>query len=539
MPMLKPLIYGLTLLCLVIPLGAYMSWVFNHPNHQKLPKTIHRWCGINPHQNMHWTQYAQSMLWFNGLGVLLTYGILRLQCWLPFNPQHLATPTPFVSLITSMGFVTNTDWQSVGFEQTFGYGVQMLGLITQNFLSAATGLSVLMAFTRGLVGEQQDHLGNFWVDITRGILYVLLPLAFIFAIILVSLGVVQSLNANTIITPLQTSTDNIIPQGPVASQVAISQLGTNGGGFFNVNAAHPLANPTPLTNFLEMIAILLIPMSLCYTFGRMVSDERQGFMMLITMIILFGLFFSSAMYFEQQDNLEGKETRFGIADSVLWSIATTASGSGSTNVNLDSLTPMAKGFALWLMQLGEVVFGGVGTGLLGMLMLVIMTVFLAGLMVGRTPEYLGKKIEPFEMKMACIAILMMPVLVLITTASTVIVTPTNTHEFFAILYAWTSMTANNGSALTGFETNTMYYSITGCILMFWGRFGTIIPMLAMAGALAQKKKRPINAGTLSTHSTLFIGLLTTTILIISALAFLPAQALGPIALQLLLGVSHG
>lgn len=548
---------------------------------------IYRLCGVQTRHGMDWKQYLSAMLVFNVLGLLAVYIIQRWQQYLPLNPQNLPAPSSHLAFNTAVSFATNTNWQSYAGETTLSYLTQMLALTTQNFLSAATGMSLLIAFIRGIAKHENKNLGNFWVDMIRGVLYILLPLALIFSVVLVSQGVIQNLKPNqkvSLIQPLRYSepfivessngraeikevTEQVIPMGLVASQVAIKQLGTNGGGFFNVNAAHPFENPTPTTNFLEMLAILLIPAALCATFGMMVNDKRQGWALLAAMMILFIPFATVEVMVEQAGNpaltqmgvdpiasydsysggnMEGKETRFGIVSSALWAAATTAASNGSVNSMLDSYTPLGGLIPLWMMQLGEVVFGGVGSGLYGMLMLVIITVFVAGLMVGRTPEYLGKKIEPYEMKMASVVVLVMPLIVLLSAAIAVVtnagvssIANPSAHGFTEILYAFTSMGSNNGSAFAGLNANTPFYNLIGGVVMLIGRYWIAIPALAIAGSLIQKKIIPKSSGTLATHTPLFTTLLMGVTIILGALSFLPALALGPIVEQLILWGHYG
>lgn len=575
--MLQIILYLGIILALVKPLGWYMARVYQGKScgidylFAPIEKFIYRVCYIDSKQTMNWKNYLIAMLLFNLLGIILVYAIQRLQFFLPLNPQSFPAVDPALAFNTAVSFVTNTNWQAYGGENTLSYLTQMLGLTVQNFLSAATGMSLMIALIRGLKNHETSDLGNFWVDTVRGTIYILLPLALIFAVVLISQGVIQNFkpyqNAS-LIQPIsyQTSdkqitniTEQVIPMGPVASQIAIKQLGTNGGGFFNTNSAHPFENPTPLSNLLEMLAILLIPAALCYTFGTMVNDKRQGWAILAAMFILFIPFMSTAIYAEQQGNtaltnigiqqsgnMEGKETRFGIVNSALWTAATTATSNGSVNSMHDSFTPLGGLIPLWLMHLGEVVFGGVGSGLYGMLMLVIITVFVAGLMVGRTPEYLGKKIEPYEMKMASVAVLIMPLIVLLFTALAVVL-PVGTssianpgaHGFTEILYAFTSMANNNGSAFAGLNANTPFYNILGGIAMLIGRYWIAIPTLAIAGSLAKKKIIPSSVGTLETHTPLFIILLIGIILVFGALSFFPALALGPIVEHLMLWGQYG
>jgi K+-transporting ATPase ATPase A chain len=552
-------IYFLFLLFLVKPLGWYIAQVYKGKSFilRPIERAIYRLCGIRSKHEMNWKEYLTALLIFNLFGILLVYGIQRAQYYLPLNPQQFQNVSPALAFNTAVSFVTNTDWQNYAGEATLSYFTQLVALTVQNFLSAATGLAVLMAFIRSFTQQTSPHLGNAWVDITRGILYILLPLACIFAIFLSSQGVIQNIKPYESITLLQPTASEItqvIPMGPVASQEAIKQLGSNGGGFFNTNSAHPFENPTPLTNFFELLAILLIPAALCYTFGMMVNDKRQGWAILMAMFILFVPFTMITIAAEQHGNsvfsslgissninMEGKETRFGIANSALWATATTATSNGSVNAMHDSFTPLGGLIPIWFMQLGEVVFGGIGTGLYGMMILIIITVFVSGLMVGRSPEYLGKKIEPFEMKMASFAILLMPVTVLLSTA-VACVTPLGTgaignpgvHGFTEILYAFTSMGNNNGSAFAGLNGNTFFYNVLGGVDMLLVRYWFIIAVLAIAGSLARKKIMPITLGTLPTHTPLFIILLIGMTFIVGALTFFPTLALGPIVEHLML-----
>lgn len=589
--MMQIAFYLLVLLLLVKPLGWYMARVYQgklsaiNRIGNPIERLIYKLCGIDPNQGMDWKRYLSAMLLFNVLGLLTVYLVQRLQVFLPLNPQNYSSPSPYLAFNTAVSFATNSNWQAYSNDTTMSYFTKMLALTSQNFLSAATGMSLLMALTRGIVNHESTDLGNFWVDTLRGILYILLPLSFLFALILVSQGVIQNLKPNQTVNLIQPfnyaqpmvnntpNTENInvtqqvIPMGPVASEVAIKQLGTNGGGFFNVNSAHPFENPTPLTNFLEMLAILLIPASLCYTFGMMVNDKRQGWAILTAMYLMFIPFVFLGVYSEQTGNpaltqmgvnqvsqldgfpggnMEGKETRFGIVNSALWTTATTAAANGSVNSMLDSYTPIGGFVPLWMMHLGEVIFGGVGSGLYGMLMLVIITVFITGLMVGRTPEYLGKKIEPFEMKMAAIAVLILPLTVLLSTAvasvtqmGTSTIANPGAHGFSEILYAFTSMGSNNGSAFEGLNGNTPFYTILGGAMMLLSRYWIAISIMAIAGSLARKKITISSVGTLATHTPLFIFLLLGVLILIGALSFLPALALGPIAEQLMLGGYYG
>jgi K+-transporting ATPase ATPase A chain len=568
-------LYLVVLLLLVKPLGAYMARVFQGERVfltrviGPVERFIYRLVGLRDNEEMDWKAYALAVLLFNAAGLLLVYGLLRLQSALPLNPQDLGAVSPDLSFNTAVSFATNTNWQSYGGESTLSYFVQMVGLTVQNFLSAATGMAILVALVRGFVRHSAKTLGNFWVEMTRSVLYILIPLSLILAIILVSQGVVQTLSGSQTVALVQSTQDasgqavnqQVIAVGPAAAQVAIKQLGTNGGGFFNVNSAHPFENPTPLTNFLEMLAILLIPAALCYTFGKMVGDTRKGWALLAVMTIIFVVMLSVSVWAEQSGNpavaglnvdqsassiqsggnMEGKEVRFGAANSALWAVATTGASSGSVNSMHDSFTPLGGLVPMWLMQLGEVVYGGVGSGLYGMLAFVIIAVFVAGLMIGRTPEYLGKKIEAFEMKMASLMVLTPVLLVLFGTAIAVAISAGSSavsnpgaHGFSEILYAFSSASNNNGSAFAGLGTNNIFYNIALGFAMLIGRYWLAIPAIAIAGSLVQKKKVPVTSGTLPTHTPLFIFWLIAVVVIVGALSFLPALSLGPIVEHLLL-----
>jgi len=557
------ILYLGAVLVLVKPLGYYIARVyegqFSGPMRLLVPVEgfIYRWCRIRPENSMGWTSYLIALLLFNLFGLLLVYGILRWQDFLPLNPQHFSGVSPELAFNIAVSFTTNTNWQSYSGETTLSYLSQMLGLTVQNFLSPASAMAVLMAFIRGLTGRESWGLGNFWVDLTRGVLYILLPLSLLFATVFVSEGVIQNFKPYQKVAVLQSTNqvEQTLPMGPVASQVAIKQLGSNGGGYFNANSAHPFENPTPFTNFLQMLAILLIPAALCYTFGVMVKDTRQGWAILATMLLIFIPFSWGVVVSEQGGNplitqlgvnMEGKETRFGAVASALWASATTATANGSVNAMLDSFTPLGGLIPLWFIQLGEVVFGGMGSGLLGMLILVIMTVFVAGIMIGRTPEYLGKKIEPYEMKMAALAVLIAPLVTLTCTAiavtcpaGTQAVANPGAHGFTEILYAFSSLAHNNGSAFAGLNANTSFYNNLGSLAMLIGRYWIAIPTLALAGSLAQKQIVPQSSGTLPTYQPLFIVLLMSVILIVGALTFFPALALGPIVEHFLLWGTHG
>ena len=561
-------LYVVILIALAKPLGSFMARVFNGERNFLSPilapveRFTYRLLGTRPDEEMNWKKYAVAVLLLALLGVVTLFLIELLQGVLPFNPQHLPGVSPALAFNTSISFNTNTNWQNYGGETTMTYFTQMVGLTVHNFLSAAAGIAVLMAVIRGFTRHTAQTIGNFWVDMTRSVLYILIPLALVLAIVLMSQGVVQTLSkyktANLLeSTPTssgQTITQQIIAVGPVASQEAIEMLGTNGGGFFNTNAAHPLQNPTPLTNFLEVLAILLIPAALCYTFGKMVGDTRQGWALLSAMTIIFVVMLSVCVWSEQAGNpalnnmninqaatttqsggnMEGKEVRIGAGNSALWATATTGASNGSVNSMHDSYTPLGGLVPMWMIQLGEVVYGGVGSGLYGMLAFVIIAVFIAGLMIGRTPEYLGKKIESYEMKMAAIMILIPVLLSLLGTAVAVIsasgqsaVANPGVHGFSEILYAFSSTSNNNGSAFAGYGSN-VFINITESICMFIGRFWLQIPILAVAGSLVKKKKVPVTSGTLPTYTPLFIFWLIAVVVIVGALSFFPALSLGPI-----------
>lgn len=568
---LQIMLYLLVLLALVKPLGAYMARIYQGQP-AVFENRLYLWCGVDAKQDMRWTQYALAVLVFNFLGLVVVYALQRCQVFLPLNPQNLSAISPDSAFNTAISFVTNTNWQGYSGETTMSYLTQMLGLTVQNFLSAATGMSVLVALVRGFIRRNSDGIGNFWVDMTRSTLYILLPLSLIFAMLLVGQGVVQnfkpyqtvtlteavSYQQSTLdatgkpVTEIIKSQQQTLALGPAAAQIAIKQLGTNGGGFFNVNSAHPFENPTPLSNFLEMLAILLIPASLCYSFGVMVGDARQGWVILAAMTLIFTALVFVAVIAEQSGNpllqvdqiasdaqaggnMEGKETRFGIVNSALWAVATTAASNGSVNAMHDSFTPLGGLVPMWLMQLGEVIFGGVGCGLYGMIVFAIVAVFIAGLMIGRTPEYLGKKIEAFEMKMAAVIILVPPLMVLGGTALAVMlavgkaaVFNNGAHGFSEVLYAFSSAGNNNGSAFAGLSANTPFYNRLLGLIMLFSRYWLIIPVLAIAGSLARKKIVPVGLGTLPTHTPLFAVLLMITVIMVGALTFIPALALGPI-----------
>jgi K+-transporting ATPase ATPase A chain len=576
------------LLAAAWPLGLYMARVFKGERLFGLEwvlgpveRGIYRLAGVKAESEQRWTQYAAGMLLFNLLGLLVVYGLQRVQGVLPLNPAGFGAVTPDLAFNTAASFATNTNWQSYSGEQSLSYATQMLALTVQNFVSAATGIACVVALIRGLSRASASAIGNFWVDLVRSTLYVLLPLSVLLAVVLVSQGVVQTFSAyktvplvqavtydspktdaagNAVkddkgnpVTEKQTASEVTIPLGPAASQVAIKQLGTNGGGFFGVNSAHPYENPTPLSNFLSVIAILLIPAALCFTFGEMVNDRRQGYAVLAAMVVIFVPLCLATVWAESHatpalsvagvdvsaGNMEGKESRFGVVNSAIWAAATTAASNGSVNAMHDSFTPLGGLIPMWLIQLGEVVFGGVGSGLYGMLIFAIIAVFVAGLMVGRTPEYLGKKIEAFEMKMASVVILIPPAVVLLGAAVACVhpdgVSQTSNpgaHGFSQILYWASSVGNNNGSAFGGLGTNNVLYNLIGGVVMLIARYWLAIPTLAIAGSLAAKKKIPESAGTLPTHTPLFVALLVGSVILVGALTFVPALALGPVVEQL-------
>jgi K+-transporting ATPase ATPase A chain len=583
-------LYLAVLLVLIKPVGSYMALVFAETPSRVtrfgggVERLLYRIAGVHADDQMGWRRYAIAMLTFNIVGMLAVYVLQRTQQWLPLNPQHFGAVTPDSAINTAISFITNTNWQGYGGESTMSYLTQMLGLAVQNFMSAATGIAVLVAVVRGFTRRSANSIGNFWVDMTRSALYVLMPFSFLMALLLVSQGVVQNFSEYVDVPVAQVTsmtevvkdaagnplkdaaghdvtheskvTTQTLPMGPAASQIAIKQLGTNGGGFFNANSAHPYENPTPFSNFLEMLAIFLIPGGLCYTFGTMVGDRRQGWAILATMLLIFIPLAYGAIGAEQAGNpalhglavdqqasalqaggnMEGKETRFGIAASGLFATITTAASCGAVNAMHDSMTPLGGLVPMWLIQLGEVVFGGVGSGLYGMLAFAVVAVFIAGLMVGRTPEYLGKKIEAHEMKMASLAVLVPCALVVICTAIAVMtpagvagISNPGAHGFSQVLYAVSSVSNNNGSAFAGLSANTPFWNVLLSVCMYLSRFFLAIAMLAMAGSLAAKRHVPPSAGTLPTHTPLFITLLACVVIVVGALTFLPALALGPIA----------
>ncbi|MCC7645702.1 MULTISPECIES: potassium-transporting ATPase subunit KdpA [unclassified Janthinobacterium] len=571
------------------PLGLYMAKVAGDAPVrglgwlQKLENLLYRWSGLPADKAMGWKSYAIALIVFNTVGAVFVYGLQRLQGFLPLNPQGLGAVSPDSSFNTTVSFVANTNWQGYGGEQTMSYLTQMLGMACQNFFSAATGIAVIFALVRGFASRSGKSIGNFWVDLVRSTLYILLPLSLALSVVFMGEGMIQNFSAYKEVTLLdhvayetpkttadgqpvldaagkpvmeaQVAATQTIAMGPVASQESIKLLGTNGGGFFNANSSHPYENPTVLSNFLQMLAIFLIPAGLCFTFGRMVGDLRQGWAVLAAMSLIFVVMTAGVMSAEQQanpslqalgvdqqasslqsgGNMEGKETRFGISSSTLFAAVTTAASCGAVNSMHDSYMPLGGMVPLLLMQFGEVIFGGVGTGLYGMLMFAILAVFIAGLMIGRTPEYLGKKIQAYEMKMVSLAILITPALVLTGTAIAVMVEPgkigvanPGAHGFSEILYAFTSAANNNGSAFAGLSANTPFYNVMLAIAMWFGRFGVIVPVLAVAGSLAGKQRLSANAGTMPTHGPMFIGLLIGVVVLVGVLNYVPALALGPI-----------
>jgi len=590
-------LYLATLLLLAKPLGSYMAAVYEgrrtwfDPIFGLLERLTYRLCGIDPKAEMRWTTYTAAALWFALISLFAVYGLQRFQAMLPLNPAGLGPVSPDSSFNTAVSFSTNTNWQGYGGEVTMSYVPQMLGLAVQNFVSAAMGMAALIALIRGLARRSVDTIGNFWFDLVRSTYYILLPLSVFVALLIVSQGVVQNFGDYQSVPLLQATSyeqpklgedgqplkgddgqpvmekvavaEQTLPMGPAASQIAIKQLGTNGGGFFNVNSSHPFENPTPFSNLIEVLCILVISGALCYTFGVMVKDTRQGWALLAAMTIILVALLVPCVMLEQRGtpqleevgaelaatheqsggNMEGKETRFGIVNSALWATTTTAASNGSVNSMHESYTPLAGAVPMWLMQLGEVVYGGVGSGLYGMLLFAIVAVFIAGLMVGRTPEYLGKKIEAYEMKMASIGILVPCAVVLIGTACAVLsplgkatIFNPSTHGFSEVLYAYSSAGNNNGSAFAGLNANTPFYNTTLGLAMLFARFWVMVPALAIAGSLAKKKIVPVSVGTMPTHTPLFVTLLIAVVIIVGALTFFPALALGPIAEQLMM---HG
>jgi K+-transporting ATPase ATPase A chain len=591
------ILYLAVLAALSYPLAIYMARIANAAPiggvFGKIERALYRASAVDAAQDMPWTKYAVAVLLFNALGVIVVYAVQRLQVWLPWNPQSVSNVAADSAFNTAVSFVTNTNWQAYSGESAMSYFTQMLALTVQNFFSAATGIAVAFALVRGFARRSAQGIGNFWVDLTRSTLYILLPLALLLAVIFMGQGVIQNFepykdvstlesltytqpkqdaagqplkdaNGNALTLTLTTHTQTLA-MGPVASQEAIKMLGTNGGGFFNANSAHPYENPTPLSNFLQMISMFLIPAGLCFTFGRMVGDSRQGWAVFGAMTVIFVAMAAVALWAEQQGNplftslgvdqthsalqaggnMEGKESRFGIVASALFATITTGASCGAVNAVHDSFTPLGGLVPMWLIELGEVVFGGVGSGLYGMLIFAIMAVFVAGLMIGRTPEYIGKKIESFEMKMTSIVILVTPFLVLVGSAIAVMteagkagVFNPGAHGFSEILYALSSVANNNGSAFAGISANTPFYNSLLGVAMWFGRFAFIVPVLAIAGSLAKKKRIEPTAGTLPTHGALFVALLVGTVVLVGALTYVPALALGPVVEHLQLYSIH-
>ncbi|KUZ38088.1 MULTISPECIES: potassium-transporting ATPase subunit KdpA [Burkholderia cepacia complex] len=592
-------LYIVVLIALAIPLGRHIANVLDGSSFvvrrigRPIESSLYRLAGVDPDVEMSWKHYAIAVLAFNALGVAVVYGVLRIQQWLPGNPQAFGPMTPDAAFNTAVSFVTNTNWQDYTPEQTVSYLTQMIALTVQNFFSAATGIAVVFALIRGFARHTSKTVGNFWVDLTRITLYVLTPGAFIVALLLVSQGAIQNFASYADVQTLQVThyqapkTDaqgnpikdakgnpvmadlkadkQTLAMGPVASQEAIKMLGTNGGGFFNANSAHPYENPTPLSNFIQMIAMLVIPAALCVVFGRVVEDQRQGYAILAAMTVAFAIACWGEISAEQAGNpvlttlhvdqrasalqnggnMEGKETRFGIAQSGIFTVATTSASCGAVNNMHDSLTPLGGFVPLLLIQLGEVIYGGVGSGLYGMLIFALLAVFVAGLMIGRTPEYIGKKIESYEMKMVSIAVLLTPLLVLVGASIGVLsaagvagIANPGPHGFSEILYAYSSAANNNGSAFAGLSVNTPFYNVTLAVAMWFGRLGTIVPVLAIAGSLAEKKRIAVTAGTLPTHGPLFVILLLGTVILVGALTYVPALALGPVVEHLMIIAGH-
>jgi K+-transporting ATPase ATPase A chain len=597
--LLQTALFIVTLIALAIPLGRYMTAVLDGSSvvvrriGRPVERALFRLAGVDADAEMSWKHYALAVLLFNALGVLAVYGFLRLQSWLPANPQGLYPMTPDAAFNTAISFATNTNWQNYTPEATVSYLTQMAALTVQNFLSAATGIAVVVALIRGFARHTAKTIGNFWVDLTRIVLFILAPLAIVVSLVFVSQGAIQNFKPYEDVPTLQVTTyqapktdaqgnavkdargnpvmqdlkaqKQTLAMGPAASQEAIKMLGTNGGGFFNANSAHPYENPTPFSNFVQMLSMLVIPAALCVVFGQMIGDRRQGVAVLAAMTIAFSIACWGEISAEQAGNplmtaldvdqraspqqaggnAEGKEVRFGIAQSGIFTVATTSASCGAVNNTHDSLTPMGGFVPLLLIQLGEVIYGGVGSGLYGMLVFALLAVFVAGLMIGRTPEYVGKKIESFEMKMVSIAILLTPFLVLVGTSIGVL-SPLGTagisnpgpHGFSEVLYAFSSAANNNGSAFAGLSVNTPFYNVLLGIAMWFGRFGTIVPVLAIAGSLANKKRIAVTSGTLPTHGPLFVVLLLGTLVLVGALTYVPALALGPLVEHLMMISGH-
>jgi potassium-transporting ATPase potassium-binding subunit len=553
------IIYLLVLIALAPLLGKYMARVFMGEKHFMKPvlgwleKFIYRMAGITGDEEMNWKTYLYGVLLFNLFGIVILFLLQIFQSYLPLNTEHLPDVSWHLSFNTAVSFVTNTNWQSYSGENTLSYFVQMLGLTVQNFVSAGTGIAVALALIRGLTRKTSDALGSFWVDLTRSVVYVLLPLSVILAVLLMGQGVVQTFSHYASATTLQ-GTEQIIPLGPAASQIAIKQLGTNGGGFFGANSAHPFENPTPFSNFLEMFALIIISGGLVFTYGHYAGSGRQARTVFITMFVLLVIGLGISLWSEYSHNnllnvsgsMEGKETRFGIANSVLWSVVTTVTSCGAVNAMHDSLSPLSGMVSMFNIMLGEIIFGGVGSGLYGIIIFILLTVFIAGLMVGRTPEFLGKKVEAYEMKMTILAILAPSVVIKIFSAIACSVpaglsglTNAGPHGLSEILYAFSSAAGNNGSAFGGLGTNNVFYNVMLAFGMIIGRFGVIVPVMAIAGSMAGKRKTPVSSGTFRTDNWLFVMLLISVILIVGGLTFFPPLALGPIVEHLLMNLGIG
>lgn len=550
------LIFISVLILVSVPLGNFFAKVFQgkknflSPVFSRIEFAFYRLVKIDHEKPMDWKEYIVQLLIFNFLGFLILFLIQIVQQSLPLNPQHIPNVDLLLALNTAISFTTNTNWQSYAGETTLSYFVQMIGMTVQNFLSAATGIAVLIALIRGITTRSGKYLGNFWVDLTRTVLYVLLPLSILLSIVLISQGVVQTFNHAAIATTLEGKTQTI-PLGPAASQISIKQLGTNGGGFFNTNSAFPFENPTPLSNFLEVLSILLIPASLVFTYGKMLGSKKHAWTIFGVMISIFiiGVVVSylseiaNNPIFHTNQMMEGKEARFGIFNSVLWSVATTVASNGSVNSMISSMSPVSGLVAMLNIQLGEIVFGGVGSGLYGMFLFIVITVFISGLMVGRTPEYFGKKIEAYEIKFSILAVLLPSIVILLFSAIAVVtdaglsgLSNKGPHGLSEILYAFTSVGGNNGSAFAGLNTNTNFYNILMSIAMIIGRYGVIIPILAIAGSMVKKNIAPVTAGTLATDNFLFAFLLFGVIMIVGALTFFPVLSIGPVLEHLLMNL---
>lgn len=551
---LQVFLYILVILISVKPIGEFIYRVFTNKKTfinfliEPIENTIYKLSGINKDNEMNWKEYCISLLIFNFCGFIILFFILKFQFYLPLNPEKTSNLSWDLSLNTSISFITNTNWQAYSGEVALSYFSQMIGLGVQNFLSAGTGIAVIIAICRSLSNKLSNKIGNFWVDLTKSILYILIPLSLILSILLISQGVIQNFNYYDSVSNLE-GFNQKIPQGPAASQIAIKQIGTNGGGFFGVNSAHPFENPTPLSNFLQLISILLIPASLTYTYGRLCKNIKHGWCVFSVMLILFISFLSISLYYEYSHNpitnitasMEGKEFRFGITNSILWSVATTSASNGSVNSMHDSLSPVSGGIALLNIMIGEIIFGGVGAGLYGMFIFIILTVFISGLMVGRTPEYLGKKVDSFDIKMAIIGMLLPSTIILVFSSIALLnenalssLNNKGPHGLSQILYAFSSASGNNGSAFAGLSANTVFYNLMLGLAMLIGRFGVIIPVLAIAGNMVKKNISLNSEGSFTTDSILFVFLLLSVILVLGALTFFPAIILGPISEQILM-----